>query len=103
MFLTILFLSSAFMLVAILQGAISGSFNFAKLAISAEAARLIYYAKVQLLLILIETLDLENLLQMIHDEIPFRFVVSAYFPYCTRIRINSKVSFLVVEFIFQTC
>ncbi|XP_071935327.1 uncharacterized protein [Coffea arabica] len=59
-------------LLLLYEGAISGSFNFAKLAISAEAARLIYYAKVQLLLILIETLDLENLLQMIHDEIPFR-------------------------------
>ncbi|KAL3515020.1 hypothetical protein ACH5RR_021922 [Cinchona calisaya] len=59
-------------LLLLYEGAISGSFNLAKLAISAEAARLIYYAKVQLLLILIETLDLENLLQMIHDEIPFR-------------------------------
>lgn len=58
-------------LLLLYEGAISGSFNFAKLAISAEAAHLIYYAKVQLLLILIETLDLENLLQMIHDEIPF--------------------------------
>lgn len=51
---------------------ISGSCNFGKLAISTEAVQSIYHAKVQLLLILIETLYLENLLQMIHDEIPFR-------------------------------
>ncbi|KVH88159.1 hypothetical protein Ccrd_024450 [Cynara cardunculus var. scolymus] len=51
---------------------ISGSCNFGKLAISAEAVLSIYHAKVQLLLILIETLYLENLLQMLHDEIPFR-------------------------------
>ncbi|KAA8536013.1 hypothetical protein F0562_028491 [Nyssa sinensis] len=54
------------------EGIISGSVNFRKLAISAEALNYIYHAKVQLLLILIETLDLENLLQMIHDEMPFR-------------------------------
>lgn len=55
------------------QGILSGSFNFEKLAISTEALRSSYQAKVQLLLILIETLDLESLLQMVHDEIPFRF------------------------------
>ncbi|KAL2512427.1 Protein of unknown function (DUF3414) [Abeliophyllum distichum] len=49
-----------------------GSYNFGKLAISPEAVRSIYHAKVQLLLILIEALDLENLFQMVHDEIPFR-------------------------------
>ncbi|KAK9070882.1 hypothetical protein SSX86_009450 [Deinandra increscens subsp. villosa] len=51
---------------------ISGSCNFGKLAISAEAVKYIYHAKVQLLLILIETLYLENILQMVHDETPFR-------------------------------
>lgn len=51
---------------------ISGACNFGKLAISSEAVQSIYHAKVQLLLILIETLYLENLLQMIHDETPFR-------------------------------
>ncbi|XP_024962200.1 uncharacterized protein LOC112502498 isoform X4 [Cynara cardunculus var. scolymus] len=55
-----------------MQRMISGSCNFGKLAISAEAVLSIYHAKVQLLLILIETLYLENLLQMLHDEIPFR-------------------------------
>lgn len=56
-----------------MQGMISGAYNFGKLALSTEAIHSIYHAKVQLLLILIETLDLEHLLQMIHDEITFRF------------------------------
>ncbi|KAI7739487.1 hypothetical protein M8C21_012232, partial [Ambrosia artemisiifolia] len=50
---------------------ISGSCNFGKLAISTEAVKSIYHARVQLLLILIETLYLENILQMVHDETPF--------------------------------
>ncbi|GFY83689.1 nucleoporin [Actinidia rufa] len=54
------------------EGIISGSSNFGRLAISTEALKSIYHAKVQLLLILMETLDLENLLEMIHDEMPFR-------------------------------
>ncbi|CAB4290830.1 unnamed protein product [Prunus armeniaca] len=53
------------------KGILSGSYNFGKLAVSTEALRSAYQAKVQLLLILIETLDLENILQMVHDEIPF--------------------------------
>ncbi|XP_068323186.1 uncharacterized protein [Pyrus communis] len=48
-----------------LQGILSGSYNFEKLAVSTEALRSSYQTKVQLLLILIETLDLESLLQMI--------------------------------------
>lgn len=54
------------------QGILCGSYNFRKLEISTEALLSSYQAKVQLLLILIETLDLENLLQMVHDEKPFR-------------------------------
>ncbi|XP_010313025.2 uncharacterized protein [Solanum lycopersicum] len=54
------------------EGFISNSYNFGRLAVSAEAVSSIYHAKLQLLLILIETLDLENLLQMVHDETPFR-------------------------------
>ncbi|KAJ0513739.1 putative nucleoporin [Helianthus annuus] len=50
---------------------ISGSCNFGKLAISTEAVKSVYHARVQLLLILIETLYLENILQMVHDETPF--------------------------------
>ncbi|XP_016496025.2 uncharacterized protein LOC107815035 isoform X1 [Nicotiana tabacum] len=58
-------------LCSLYEGFISNSYNFGKLAVSAEAVSSIYHAKVQLLLILIETLDLENLLQMVHDETPF--------------------------------
>ncbi|KAL0422870.1 UNVERIFIED_CONTAM: hypothetical protein Slati_3309900 [Sesamum latifolium] len=54
------------------QGIVNGLYNFQKLAISTEAIRSIYHAKVQLLFILIEALNLENLLQMIHDNTPFR-------------------------------
>lgn len=56
-----------------IQGIISGHYNLRKLAITSEAQQLSYHAKVQLLVILIETLDLENLLQMVHDEIPYRY------------------------------
>ncbi|KAM1006778.1 hypothetical protein COP2_003573 [Malus domestica] len=58
------------------KGILSGSYNFEKLAVSTEALRSSYQTKVQLLLILIETLDLESLLQMVHDAIPFRFLAS---------------------------
>ncbi|XP_068319401.1 uncharacterized protein [Pyrus communis] len=54
------------------KGTLSGSYNFENLAVSTEALRSSYQTKVQLLLILIETLDLESLLQMVHDAIPFR-------------------------------
>ncbi|XP_026395785.1 uncharacterized protein LOC113290379 isoform X2 [Papaver somniferum] len=59
-------------LCSIYKGMLLGSYNFAKLAISVEARNSLYHSKVQLLLILIETLDLENLLQMVHDQVPFR-------------------------------
>ena len=55
------------------QGILSGTCNFGKLAISTEALHYSHHAKIQLLLILVETLDLEILLQMVHDEMPFRF------------------------------
>lgn len=54
------------------KGMTAGSSNFVKLKVSAEACKYCYRAKIQMLLILIETLDFESLLQMIHDEIPFR-------------------------------
>ncbi|KAB1207586.1 hypothetical protein CJ030_MR7G022888 [Morella rubra] len=60
------------------QGIISGAYNFGKLAISPDALHSSYHAKVQLLLILIETLDLEILLQMVHDEVPFSKGVSLF-------------------------
>ncbi|OMO74438.1 hypothetical protein CCACVL1_16704, partial [Corchorus capsularis] len=59
-------------LCSIYKGILSGSYNFGKLAISPEAQYSFYQAKVQLLLILVETLNLENLLQMVHDAIPYR-------------------------------
>ncbi|XP_057456711.1 uncharacterized protein LOC130747712 [Lotus japonicus] len=57
---------------ALYKGIIGGDYNLGKLAITTEAQELSYHIKVQLLLILIETLNLENLLQMVHDEIPYR-------------------------------
>ncbi|KAL9691487.1 hypothetical protein QQ045_011911 [Rhodiola kirilowii] len=54
------------------KGVLSGSYNLGRLAVSAEAVGSISYAKFQLLLILVETLNLENLLQMVHDEMLFR-------------------------------
>ncbi|KAJ0009757.1 hypothetical protein Pint_34377 [Pistacia integerrima] len=59
-------------LCSLYKGILSGSCNFRKLAISTEALNSAYDAKIQLLLILMETLDLESLLQMVHDETPFR-------------------------------
>ncbi|KAK9690813.1 hypothetical protein RND81_09G155600 [Saponaria officinalis] len=49
-----------------------GTSNFMQLKVSTEACKYYDRAKIQMLLILIETLDLESLLQMIHDEVPFR-------------------------------
>ncbi|KAJ4826105.1 hypothetical protein Tsubulata_010953 [Turnera subulata] len=62
----------------IYKGILSGSLNFGKLTISTEAIKSSYHAKVQLLLILIETLDLEKLLQLVHDEIPYRQAASSF-------------------------
>lgn len=59
------------------QGILSGSCNFGKLAVSTEALNSAYDAKIQLLLILMETLDLESLLQMVHDETPFRLLATS--------------------------
>ncbi|XP_052734506.1 uncharacterized protein LOC108340198 isoform X2 [Vigna angularis] len=57
---------------ALYKGILAGDYNLGKLAITAETQQLSYHAKVQLLLILIETLNLENVLQMVHDEVPYR-------------------------------
>jgi hypothetical protein len=56
----------------LIQGILAGEYNLGKLAITTESQQLSYHVKVQLLLILIETLNLENLLQMVHDETPYR-------------------------------
>ena len=47
--------------------------HIGELAESSEAKKSFEHAKIQLALVLIETLDLETLLRMVHDEIPFRF------------------------------
>lgn len=62
-----------------MQGIVTGSYNFQKLAVSPDAIRAVYHAKMQLLLILIQSLNLESLLQMIRDNIPFRFCY--FFPF----------------------
>ncbi|XP_065865698.1 uncharacterized protein [Euphorbia lathyris] len=59
-------------LCSLYKGILYGSYNFGKLAVSDEALKSSYHAKVQLLLILMETLNLENLLQLVYDETPFR-------------------------------
>ncbi|KAL5055383.1 hypothetical protein RYX36_036065 [Vicia faba] len=57
---------------SIYKGILAGEYNLGKLSITSEAQQLSYYVKVQLLLILLQTLNLENLLQMVHDETPYR-------------------------------
>lgn len=56
------------------QDVLCGSVSVEKLVVSFEARTSFDHAKSQLLLILIEALDLENLLQMVHDEVPYRFL-----------------------------
>ncbi|KAF8013563.1 hypothetical protein BT93_I1419 [Corymbia citriodora subsp. variegata] len=65
-------------LCTLFKDTLSGSYNFEKLAVSAEAVRSSYHAKVQLLLIVIETLDLESVLQMVHDGMPLRQGTSVF-------------------------
>lgn len=59
-------------LCSLYKGILLGSYSFWKLAVSAEAQHSACRVKVQLLMILIDTLDMENLLQMVHDGLPFR-------------------------------
>ncbi|KAL2329164.1 hypothetical protein Fmac_022591 [Flemingia macrophylla] len=60
------------------KGILAGDYNLGKLAVTTEAQQLAYHAKVQMLLILIEALNLENVLQMVHDEVPYRKGVSIF-------------------------
>lgn len=64
-----------------MQG-LSGDYNFRKLAFSTEAIHFIFHAKILLLLILIETLDLGYTLQMVHNNTTFRFAYTFYFTPC---------------------
>ncbi|GJN20340.1 hypothetical protein PR202_gb07707 [Eleusine coracana subsp. coracana] len=57
---------------------ICGTYDVGKFAVSVEAKNSFHYAKAQLLLVLIETLDFENLLLMIRDEVPFSGGSSAF-------------------------
>lgn len=57
----------------VVQGILSGSYNIQMLAISSAAIHSSCQVKVRLLFILMETLDLESLLQMVHDQKTFRF------------------------------
>ncbi|XP_056698928.1 uncharacterized protein [Spinacia oleracea] len=70
----------------------AGSSNFVKLGVSAEACKYCYRAKIQMLLILIETLDFESLLQMIHDEIPFSRDSSCVFSSSDILEMDSVIS-----------
>ncbi|XP_031493788.1 uncharacterized protein LOC116259924 isoform X2 [Nymphaea colorata] len=59
-------------LCSLFKDILSGSQNIEKLAVSAEAAESLSHVKIQLFLILLEALELDNLLQMVHNEVPFR-------------------------------
>nr|CAB3499887.1 unnamed protein product [Digitaria exilis] len=65
-------------LCSIFKDILCGSYDIGKFAVSVEAKNSFHYAKAQLLLILIETLDFENLLRMIHDEVPLSVGCSAF-------------------------
>ncbi|KAI4976560.1 hypothetical protein ZWY2020_050167 [Hordeum vulgare] len=65
-------------LCSLFRDMLSGSYDVGKFSVSAEAKRSFHHAKAQLLLILIETLDLENLLRMVHDEVSFSGGYSQY-------------------------
>ncbi|URE36595.1 mRNA transport [Musa troglodytarum] len=57
---------------SLFKDVLCGSLNIGKVAVSTEARNSFAHVKAKMVLILIETLDLENLLHMVHDEIPFR-------------------------------
>ncbi|XP_024375793.1 uncharacterized protein [Physcomitrium patens] len=58
-------------LLSCFQGTVFGSGHGERLVFSTEAARCVAHVRQQAVLILIEALDLENLLLMVHDETPF--------------------------------
>ncbi|XP_066386529.1 uncharacterized protein [Miscanthus floridulus] len=65
-------------LCSIFKDILCGSYDVGKFVVSVEAKNSFHYAKAQLLLILIETLNFENLLRMIHDEVPLSGGCSAF-------------------------
>ncbi|XP_020681493.1 uncharacterized protein LOC110098887 [Dendrobium catenatum] len=56
-------------LCSLFKDILGGAYNIENLAVSVESRASFSHAKAQLLFILIETLDLENLLRMVHDEV----------------------------------
>ncbi|XP_004983372.1 uncharacterized protein LOC101761606 isoform X2 [Setaria italica] len=65
-------------LCSLFKDILCGSYDVGKFAVSVEAKNSFHYAKAQLLLILIETLDFENLLRMIRDEVPLSVGCSTF-------------------------
>ncbi|CAL4924385.1 unnamed protein product [Urochloa decumbens] len=65
-------------LCSIFKDILCGYYDVGKFAVSVEAKNSFHYAKAQLLLILIETLDFENLLRMIRDEVSLSVGCSAF-------------------------
>jgi hypothetical protein len=59
-----------------MQATVFGSGHGERLAFSPEAARCVVHVRQQAVLILIEALDLENLLLMVHDATPFRLPIT---------------------------
>ncbi|KAG0491610.1 hypothetical protein HPP92_005008 [Vanilla planifolia] len=58
-------------LCSLFKNVLSGTYSIENIAVSGEAQALFAHVKAQLLFILIETLDLENLLHMVNEEVPF--------------------------------
>ncbi|CAN6299788.1 unnamed protein product [Urochloa humidicola] len=65
-------------LCSIFKDILCGYYDVGKFAVSVEAKNSFHYAKAQLLLILIETLDFESLLRMIRDDVPLSVGCSAF-------------------------
>lgn len=58
-------------LLGVFKDIISGCSNIEKLAVTQEAQKYAQHVRYQAILVLIEALDLENLLYMVHDNVPF--------------------------------
>jgi len=56
------------------QDIISGCSNIEKLAVTQEAQKYAQHVRYQAILVLIEALDLESLLYMVYDNVPFRWI-----------------------------
>lgn len=94
--------STILLMMQVVQGIISGSYNMEMLAISSAAIHSSCQVKVRLLFILMETLDLENLLQMVHDQTTLRLssclLKLIYFGF-----IGGQLNKDVLSFFFELC